>query len=76
VTLYPYHQTQSSAMPHAGPVNWLPISEMPLIASMIDGAVDDTREYLETLSEARTRPYVLAQTQHSCHQMQSGGHAV
>jgi len=46
-------------MPHTDLVNWQPISEMPLIASMIDGALDDTREHLETLTEARTRPHVL-----------------
>ena len=46
-------------MPHKDPVNWQPISEMPLIARMIDGALDDTREHLETLSEARVRPHVL-----------------
>ncbi len=32
---------------------------MPLIASMIDGALDDTREHLEALAEARVRPHVL-----------------
>jgi nitrogen-specific signal transduction histidine kinase len=46
-------------MPHADPVNWQPISEMPLIASMIDGALDDTRDHIETLTKARTRPHVL-----------------
>lgn len=46
-------------MPHSDPVNWQPISEMPLIASMIDGARDDTRIHLETLTRARTRPHVL-----------------
>ena len=46
-------------MPHKDPVNWQPISEMPLIASMIDGALEDTREQMETLTEARTRPHVL-----------------
>jgi hypothetical protein len=46
-------------MPHADPVNWQPISAMPLIASMIDDALDDTRDHLKTLSEARTRPHVL-----------------
>jgi len=46
-------------MPHNDPVNWQPIREMPLIARMIDGALDDTREHLETLSEARVRPHVL-----------------
>jgi len=46
-------------MPHNDPVNWQPIREMPLIACMIDGALDDTREHLETLSEARVRLHVL-----------------
>ena len=45
--------------PHEDPVNWQPIREMPLIARMIDGALDDTREHLETLAEARVRPHVL-----------------
>ena len=43
-------------MPHKDPVNWPPISEMPL---MIDGALEDTREHLQTLTEAGTRPHVL-----------------
>lgn len=46
-------------MPHADQVNWQPISEMPMIASMIDGALHDTREHLGTLTEARARPHVL-----------------
>ena len=46
-------------MPHDDPVNWQPISEMPLIASMIDGALDDTRDHIRTLTEARARPHVL-----------------
>ena len=46
-------------MPHADPVNWQPISEMPLIASMIDVALDDTRDHIETLTKARTRPHLL-----------------
>ena len=46
-------------MPHADPVNWQSIGKMPLIASMIDGALDDTRDHIETLTKARTRPHVL-----------------
>jgi hypothetical protein len=46
-------------MPNTHPVNWQPISQMPLIASMIDDSLNDTREHLETLTEARTRPHVL-----------------
>lgn len=40
-------------------VNWQPISQMPLVASMIDGALNDTTEHIQTLAKARTRPHVL-----------------
>ena len=40
-------------------VNWQPISQMPLVASMIDGALSDTAEHIQTLAKARTRPHVL-----------------
>ena len=46
-------------MPHDEPVNWQPLSQMPLISSMIDTALEDTREHLSTLAEARERPHVL-----------------
>ena len=46
-------------MPNADPVNWQSIDQMPLIASMIDSSLDDTRKHLQTLTEARTRPHVL-----------------
>ena len=46
-------------MPHSNPGNWQPISEIPLVASMIDGALDGTREHIKTLTEAQTRPHVL-----------------
>jgi hypothetical protein len=40
-------------------VNWQPISQVPLIASMIDTSLDDTREHLATLTKAKARPHVL-----------------
>ena len=46
-------------MPHSDPVNWQPISQMSLIASMIDAALDDTRTHIKTLTRAQTRPHVL-----------------
>ena len=46
-------------MPHDDPLNWRPISEMPLIASMVDRAIDDTRDHIKALTEARARPHVL-----------------
>ena len=46
-------------MPHSGPVNWQPISAMPLICGMIDEALKDTREHIETLTEASARPHVM-----------------
>ena len=45
-------------MPSSQSVNWQPISQLPLIASMIDGALRDTAEHLKTLTEARTKPHV------------------
>ena len=35
---------------------------MPLISSMIDTSLNDTREYLGTLSKAKDRPHVLDDT--------------
>jgi nitrogen-specific signal transduction histidine kinase len=46
-------------MPKANQINWQPISQMPLISSMIDTSLNDTREHLSTLSKARNRPHVL-----------------
>ena len=48
-------------MPHSDPVNWQPISEMPLIAGMIDESIKDTRAFVKTLTEARysKRPHVM-----------------
>ena len=45
-------------MPHSDPVNWQPISQTPLIASMTDGTLDDTRVHIKTLTRARTCPHV------------------
>ncbi len=52
-------RARGARMPNEDPVNWQPVSEMPLIASMIDGALEDTREHLETLAQARTQPHRL-----------------
>ena len=46
-------------MPKTNQVSWQPISQMPLISSMIDTSLNDTREHLDTLSEAKDRPHVL-----------------
>jgi hypothetical protein len=48
-----------SHMPANDQVNWQPIGQMALIASMIDASLDDTREHLATLTEAKSRPHVL-----------------
>src|SRR4051812_26940454 len=52
-------EERDPSMPKANPVNWQPISQMPLISSMIDTALNDTREHLGTLSKAKDRPHVL-----------------
>jgi len=46
-------------MPSSEPVNWQPISQLPLVASMIDGALSDTADHIRTLTKARARPHVL-----------------
>jgi hypothetical protein len=46
-------------MPKTKQVNWQPVSQMPLISSMIDTSLNDTREHLDTLSKAKDRPHVL-----------------
>ena len=46
-------------MPKATQVNWQPISQMPLISSMIDTSLNDMREHLDTLTKAKDRPHVL-----------------
>jgi hypothetical protein len=46
-------------MPKANQMNWQPISQIALISSMIDTALNDTREHLGTLSKAKDRPHVL-----------------
>jgi hypothetical protein len=46
-------------MPKTEQVNWQPINQMPLIASMITASLNDTREHLGTLTKAKDRPHVL-----------------
>jgi len=46
-------------MSHSGPVNWQSISAIPLIANMIEQALEGTREQIETLTEASARPHVM-----------------
>jgi len=40
-------------------VNWQPINQMPLIAGMIDAALSDTADHLQTLTKARAQPHLL-----------------
>ncbi len=46
-------------MPPSERVNWQPISQMPLVASMINGAMSDTVDHIQTLTKARAQPHVL-----------------
>src|ERR1035438_4738401 len=46
-------------MPSSEPVNWQPISQIPLVAGLIDGALSDTRDHIQTLAKARAQPHVL-----------------
>jgi signal transduction histidine kinase len=38
---------------------WQPLSQLPFIASVIDGQLSDVQEQWETLQEGRSRPYVF-----------------
>ncbi len=46
-------------MPHNDPVDWQPIGAMPLVAGLIDGALEDTSGHLGTLTGAHAKPHVL-----------------
>lgn len=39
--------------------NWQPISQLPLIANMIDGQLESAEEQYESLLKAKDRPHVL-----------------
>ena len=40
-------------------VNWQPISALPLIASMIDGLLDEVEKQFANLQSCRSKPHVL-----------------
>ncbi len=46
-------------MPYSDQVNWQPVSEMPLIARLIETALKDTRKLLQTLDKASSQPHLL-----------------
>jgi hypothetical protein len=39
--------------------NWQPISQLPLLASMVDGILENTEEQYQTFSEVKDKPHVL-----------------
>ena len=49
----------AACMSSSEPVNWQPVSQMPPVAGLIDGALRDTRDHLSTLTKARAKPHVL-----------------
>ncbi|HTT81669.1 MAG TPA: hypothetical protein VMF86_18550 [Stellaceae bacterium] len=46
-------------MPPSEQANWQPISQLPLIASLIDGGVEEAAAQREILIQTRMRPHVL-----------------
>lgn len=46
-------------MPPSEQPNWQPISQLPLIASLIDGGVAEAIAQRQILTEARARPHLL-----------------
>jgi hypothetical protein len=41
------------------PVTWQPLSALPLVSHLIDSALTDGAEHIETLTKASTKPHVL-----------------
>ena len=46
-------------MPKQPTPTWQPITQLPLIASLIDGMLESAEEQYQTLQEARPEPHVL-----------------
>ncbi len=46
-------------MTHQPPPNWQPITQLPLIAAVIDGMLESAEEQAQTLQQARPKPHVL-----------------
>ena len=46
-------------MPPSEQPNWQPLSQLPLIASLIDGGVTEAVAQRQILTEARARPHLL-----------------
>lgn len=46
-------------MPPSEQPNWQPLSQLPLIASLIDGGVAEATAQRQILTEARAQPHLL-----------------
>jgi len=46
-------------MTNKQPPHWRPISDLPLIASLIDGTLENTEEQYQTFSEIKHKPHIL-----------------
>ena len=46
-------------MPSHPEPNWQPISQLPLLASMVDGVLANSEEQHETFAHVRAKPHVL-----------------
>src|SRR6266702_6536166 len=57
-TIPPQPPEEETAANQSTP-QWQPIEKLPLIASLIDGALDATTEQYESLTEAKQQPYSL-----------------
>src|ERR1700676_4015533 len=41
------------------PVTWHPLTALPLVSHLIDSALTDSAEHIETLTKVSTKPHVL-----------------
>lgn len=50
---------EEKRLPNRPEPNWQPISQLPLLASMVDSVLENTEEQYQTFSEVKDRPHVL-----------------
>jgi hypothetical protein len=63
-------------MPPSEQPNWQPISQLPLIASLIDGGAAEAMAQRQILTEARARPHLLDDATCSDPQSSAAGIAI
>jgi transposase-like protein len=53
------HARQRAGRASDEPVTWQPLSALPLVSHLIDSALTDSAEHIETLTKVSTKPHVF-----------------